>query len=68
MASYISFSRIANLTVEPMNIAIPLSLLGETGEGQLMFTFYVQLSEGFLSETLLQLALEVLASLIVFGK
>ena len=54
-----SFARVANLTVEPMNIAIPLSLIGENEEGQLMFTFYVQFPDGFISKELLELALQV---------
>ena len=49
----------ADLKVESMNIAIPTSMIVQDDEGQLKFTFYVQLSEGFLSKEQLQLALLV---------
>lgn len=42
-----------------MNIAIPTSMVGQDNEGQLRFTLYVQLSDGFLSKEQLQLALIV---------
>ncbi len=42
-----------------MNIAIPPSLIGENDEGQLQFTFYVQLPDGFISKALLELAVKV---------
>ena len=50
--------RIADLKIEPMNVAIPIALIGENDEGQLQFTFYVQLPEGFLSKVHLQQAVE----------
>lgn len=46
--------------VEPANIAIPTSLILEDNEGQLVFTLYVQLAEGFLSKEQLEPALMVL--------
>lgn len=42
-----------------MNVAIPTSMIGQDDEGKLRFTFYVQLSDGFLSKEQLQLALMV---------
>lgn len=51
--------RSADLKVEPMNIAIPVALIRQDDKGQLLFTFYVQLSEGFLSQMDLQQAVEV---------
>lgn len=51
-------NRVADLKIEPMNVAIPVALIGENDEGQLEFTFYVQLSDGFLSKVHLQQAVE----------
>lgn len=51
--------RVADLKIAPMNVAIPVALIGQNNEGQLEFTFYVQLSDGFLSKVHLQQALEV---------
>lgn len=51
--------RVADLKIAPMNVAIPIALIGQNNEGQLEFTFYVQLSDGFLSKVHLQQALEV---------
>lgn len=42
-----------------MNIAIPTSLIVQDEEGQLKFTLYVQLSDGFLSKEQLQVAILV---------
>ena len=48
----------SNLKVEPLNIAIPASLIIKGNEG-LQLTLYVQLSDGFLSKQLLKYAIEV---------
>ena len=48
-----------DLRVDPMNIAIPVSLIGENERGQLKFTLYVQLPDGFLSREQLELAIQV---------
>ena len=48
-----------DLRVDPMNIAIPVSLIGENERGHLRFTLYVQLSDGFLSREQLELAIQV---------
>ena len=50
--------RIADLKIEAMNVAIPVALIGANDEGQLEFTFYVQLSDGFLFKGHLQQAVE----------
>lgn len=50
--------RVVDLKIEPMNVAIPVALIGENDEGQLEFTFYVQLRDGFLSKVHLQQAVE----------
>ena len=52
------FCRFTNLKVEPLNVAIPSSLIGQN-EGHLKFTFYVQFSDGFLSKKQLKIAVEV---------
>ena len=46
-----------DLKVDPTNIAIPSSLVRDDDEGQLLFTLYVQLAEGFLSKEQLEPAL-----------
>lgn len=51
--------RVANLIVDPVNVAIPTSLIGRNSEGELIFTFYIQLSDSFLSKEDLQLAVQV---------
>ena len=54
------YCRLANVVVEPVNIAIPVSLIGQNDDGELMFTFYVQLSDSFLSKENIELAVQVL--------
>ena len=54
--------RVTGLKVVPMNIAIPTSLIIEDEEGQLQFTTYIQLTDGFLSKKQLELALMVYKS------
>ena len=51
--------RVTGLKVDPTNIAIPTSLIIEDEEGQLQFTTYIQLTDGFLSKKQLELALLV---------
>lgn len=48
---------VIDLEVEPLNIAIPTSLISQGKDG-LQLTFYVQLSDGFLSKEQLQLAVQ----------
>ena len=55
--------RVAGLKIEPMNVAIPVALIGENDKGQLEFTYYVQLPDGFLSKVHLQEAVEASLSL-----
>ena len=50
--------RITDLKIEAMNVAIPVALIGTNDEGQLEFTFYVQLPDGFLFKGHLQQAVE----------
>ena len=59
MSDFIPMHSIMGLRINPMNVAIPVSLIGENGRGQLMFTLYVQLSDGFLSKEQLELAIQV---------
>ncbi len=42
--------RVADLKLDSTNIAIPSSLVFEGDEEQLIFTFYVQVDDGFLSK------------------
>ena len=51
--------RVTDLKINPTNVAIPTSLIDENDQGQLVFTFYVQLSDSFLSRRDLQLAVKV---------
>ena len=48
-------------------MAIPTALVGMNDLGQLTFTFYVQLQDGFLSKEDLQLSLLVLNNVITKG-
>ena len=54
--------RITDLKIDPTNVAIPTSLIYENDQGQLVFTFYVQLSDSFVSKRDLQLAVQVYKS------
>lgn len=47
-----------DLRIDPMNVAIPVSLIGEDERGQLRFTLYIQLSDGFLSKEHLHSAIQ----------
>ena len=53
------FYRTNGLTIEPANVALPISLVGENTEGQLMFTLYVQIGDMFLSLEQLETAIMV---------
>lgn len=46
-------------TINPMNVAIPVSLIGEDEMGQLKFTVFIQVSNGYLSKEHLNLATQV---------
>jgi hypothetical protein len=50
---------VVNLAVSPVNVAIPVSLITENDEGQLVFQFYIQLSSTFLSFEDLEFAVQV---------
>ncbi len=51
--------RLSDLKIDATNVALPSSLIFEDDEGQLVFTFYVQVGDGFLSKEQLQPALLV---------
>ena len=55
----VNYNRVTGLKVDPTNIAIPTSLITEDGEGQLQFTVYIQVADGFLSKKQLEVALMV---------
>ncbi len=52
-------------TIDSMNIAIPVSLVGENKMGQLMFTLFVQASDGYLSKEHLSLAIQASKDVLV---
>ena len=51
--------RVIDVKADPMNVALPTSLIAEVEGGQLGFTVYVQLADGFLSKQNLEQALTV---------
>ena len=56
-----------SLKVDPTNIAIPTSLITQDDEGQLQFTIYIQVTDGFLAKKQLESALMVTRSLLDLG-
>lgn len=53
-----AFSFSLSERIYPMNVAIPVSLIGEDKMGQLMFTLFIQVSNGYLSKEQLNLAIQ----------
>ena len=56
----------SSILVIPVNVAIPTALIGTNDKRQLKFTFYVQLSNSFVSKEDLQLAVQVYADIKAF--
>ena len=52
--------RVANLKIDPSNVAIPLSSIDQDEKGQLEFVFYIQLEDSFLSREDLLMVVEVI--------
>ena len=50
----------ANLKIDPSNVAIPLSSIDQDEKGQLEFVFYIQLEDSFLSREDLLMVVEVI--------
>ena len=53
-----AFSFSLSERIDPMNVAIPVSLIGEDKMGQLMFTLFIQVSNGYLSKEHLNMAIQ----------
>ena len=52
------FSSSVSGRIDPMNVAIPVSLITEKEMGQLTLTIFVQASNGYLSKEHLNLAIQ----------
>ena len=58
-SSLCTYSSKSMLTIGPENIALPLSLIGQNDEGDLLFTTFVQINESFLLKEQLNSAIMV---------